>query len=351
MGGETLSNAVIKVLFLVFQLISTIVYEDSSFIDLLSFQRLVFEKHFKCTSSVKDHEEQNHEKTDFETVKDKSDSEEKVNILETSKELFTSESKEAHIQTENSKTSNELKCPFNCEKASDNWTEDTIFAHIYTDHHKDVVSNYQLSTERFIKNLYQKISLKCSFNSDCNFSINKERRKGYTNYMQSINELKKHYYYVHVEDPKICDNCGKEFKNELNLKGHLRKSCNINFKDEQCQDCGKILKGSHNLNRHIRNFHLKKNQKICTKCDKVLYCSQALKQHISNIHEKLKSWVCDVCGTKMAQFCNLNDHRLKVHGAKFPSRMNYRSIISSGKHPFIKSTEEAHTYRQTSNSI
>merc|ERR1712126_46405 len=215
MGGETLSNAVIKVLFLVFQLISTKIYEDSSFIDLLSFQRLVFEKHFKCTSYVKDHEEQNHEKTDFETVKDKSDSEEKVNILETSKELFTSESKEAHIQTENSKTSNELKCPFNCEKASDNWTEDTIFAHIYTDHHKDVVSNYQLSTERFIKNLYQKISLKCSFNSDCNFSINKER-KSYRNYMQKIYELKKHYHKVHVKDPIICDNCGKEFKNQLN---------------------------------------------------------------------------------------------------------------------------------------
>ena len=43
----------------------------------------------------------------------------------------------------------------------------------------------------------------------------------------------------------------------------------------------------------------------------------------------------------MAQFSNLNDHRLKVHGEKFPSIMNYRNIISSGRHPFVVNKEEA----------
>ena len=222
------------------------------------------------------------------------------------------------------------------------WTEDTMYAHIAIDHHEDVLNNYQLSVDRFIKNLCKRVSIKCVLNSDCKFNSKTSNSIRFLNYYPSkgINELKSHYRTVHAKDPSICNTCGAEFKNTNNLRCHLnRGSCSS--KDEQCHDCGKIVKGSHNLNRHIQRVHLQKGRKLCTICDQTFGDSSSLKQHNINIHEKVKNWICDICGTKMSQFCNLNDHRLKVHGEKFPSVMNYRNIISSGRHPFVVNMEKA----------
>ena len=331
----------------------TIIFDDWSFNDLLMFQRVVTEKHFKCISTLENHEEQNTNKTDIETKKERSeyieyddietenersDSGDEGNIVEATKETLTEESKEAVTLMEDSKTLYEIKCPFNCAKASDSWTEDTLFAHIYIDHCKEVGNNYQLSVERFIKNLNQKISLKCAFSSECNFTPNKES-KMYTK-EKGIHSLKNHYQQVHLDDPSTCDNCGKEYKNGKYLKSHLQKGVCLQ-ENEQCQDCGKNFNSRYNLERHIRQKHYKNQQKQCTKCGKTFYDSSSLKSHIRIIHEKLKNCICDMCGKNIGAFYNLNNHRLNMHGARFPSIKDYRSLISSGKHPFITNVKEA----------
>ena len=62
-----------------------------------------------------------------------------------------------------------------------------------------------------------------------------------------------------------------------------------------------------------------------------------LEINLSNDCQSLK------VGIKMAQFGNLNDHRLKVHGARFPSIVDYRNIVSMGKHPFAVNMEQSHS--------
>ena len=216
-----------------------------------------------------------------------------------------------------------------------------VFAHIYIDHDKDASNNYQLSVDRFIKNLKQKISIKCAISSDCNFILNKEAKQYLTSKDSSrgIHVLKWHYKQVHLVDPKTCDKCGKEFRNGIYLKSHLRKGCQE--ENKQCPECGKVLIGAYNLERHIRNYHLKNLQKHCTECGKTFYDIRGLKTHTNTIHKKLRNFICDICGKKSGQFYNLNVHRLSVHGAKFPSITDYRRLISSGKHTFVTNVEEA----------
>ena len=316
----------------------TIFFDDISFQDLLVFQTNVHEKHFKCKITVEDHKEHTDTTKNGSKEKGKSDSSgDKVNILVTDNKELT---EDLHQKS----PMEEVKCPFNCMNNYKDWTEDTIYAHIVIDHHEDVLNNYQLAVDRFIKNLCKRISVnKCALNSDCRFTIknaNSDRLLKGCQRSKGIHELKNHYRQVHAKDPSICNNCGAEFKNTSNLRNHLRHA-SCNNKDEQCQDCGKFVKGSHNLNRHIQRVHLQKGRKLCTICDQTFGDSESLKQHNINVHEKLKNWICDICGTKMSQFGNLNDHRLKVHGEKFPSIMNYRNIISSGRHPFVVNKEEA----------
>ena len=303
----------------------TIIFDDLSFHDLLVLQTNIHEKHFKCQTTDEDHKE--HTDNNESKKNEKSDSDEKVNILEAINEDLNEKS-----------LIKEIKCPFNCTNNCNDWTEDTIFAHIVIDHDKDVANNYQLSIDRFIKNIYKRISVKCALSSDCKFNIKNADSPKFSKESYGINQLKSHYRSVHIKDPSICNNCGKEYKNRTQLRNHLGK---CHSKDEKCQDCGKVVIGSYNLKRHIRRVHFRKLQRLCTICDQMFADSHSLKQHTINIHEKLKKWICDICGTKMAQFSNLNDHRLKVHGEKFPSIMNYRNIISSGRHPFVVNKEKA----------
>ena len=99
----------------------TIVYDDFSFADLLSFQKLVNEKYFKCTTTVEDPKEQKPYKAEIETKKDTSDSKEEENILEASEENITEESNKKSLIRSG------IKCPFNCEKAFNN----CICSHLY----------------------------------------------------------------------------------------------------------------------------------------------------------------------------------------------------------------------------
>lgn len=57
--------------------------------------------------------------------------------------------------------------------------------------------------------------------------------------------------------PKICDNCGSEFKNNKNLKTHKEQD-----KTVSCRRCNKIFIGSCPLQKHIKNEHDTKNEPI-----------------------------------------------------------------------------------------
>jgi len=50
--------------------------------------------------------------------------------------------------------------------------------------------------------------------------------------------------------PKICDNCGSEFKNNKNLKNHLEAERTVS-----CRRCNVVFNGSCPLQKHIRTEH------------------------------------------------------------------------------------------------
>jgi len=63
-------------------------------------------------------------------------------------------------------------------------------------------------------------------------------------------ELNFHIITHRIGKPKICDNCGSEFKNNKNLKNHLEQD-----KTVSCRRCNVIFKGSCPLQKHIKNEH------------------------------------------------------------------------------------------------
>ena len=74
----------------------------------------------------------------------------------------------------------------------------------------------------------------------------------------------------------------------------------------------------------------------CGICNKEGRKRQDIERHIESVHVITPPYVCDLCGTRMAQFFNLSDHRLKVHGEKFISFQAYKDLVAKGDHKFTK---------------
>ena len=71
-------------------------------------------------------------------------------------------------------------------------------------------------------------------------------------------------------------------------------------------------------------------------CDLKFSEKNILETHYKTVHNKEKNYACNICGTRMANYCNLNDHRLKVHKANKMSIGEYRKLIKENGHPFVK---------------
>ena len=117
------------------------------------------------------------------------------------------------------------------------------------------------------------------------------------------------------------------------------------IEDFNCELCGKVSKNFRAHSKHVKNVHPKKTfQCPVTECQKTFKILQTLQNHKKMIHEKLKEFVCDKCGTKMSRFANLMDHRFKLHGDKKQSSAEYRSLITSGKHPYLEADSHIPTF-------
>ena len=143
--------------------------------------------------------------------------------------------------------------------------------------------------------------------------------------------LKTHYYRCHAEEPVICTNCGDTFTNPMTYKDHTR-SCHVQTKE--CSLCdGKAFKF---IKNHMKRFHGEKKIKCqLDGCSLKFTDNTELKKHTRIVHKKEKPFVCDKCGTKMAQFLNLRDHRMKMHRQDRLTYKEYKEMIRSGQHTFL----------------
>jgi len=89
------------------------------------------------------------------------------------------------------------------------------------------------------------------------FSCELCEQKGEVSILPTKCEYNFHIITHRIGKPKVCDNCGSEFKNNKNLKNHKEQD-----KTVSCRRCNKIFTGSCPLQRHIKYEHDTKNEPI-----------------------------------------------------------------------------------------
>jgi len=74
------------------------------------------------------------------------------------------------------------------------------------------------------------------------------KRRGEVSTLSSKCEHSFHIITHRTGRPKVCDDCGSEFKNNKNLKNHLEAERTVS-----CRRCNLVFTGSCPLQNHIRN--------------------------------------------------------------------------------------------------
>ena len=293
------------------------IFESATLDDLSILKEQIYQKHLQCKDCFQSSKEnQNNEASSDSILRTEFVDDEK--LMDKDK-----------LDTPDNRETDEpliMECPFKCNEVPDSdWTVDTLFAHIFTKHIKDVKNNFFVSIDTFIGKLGSSLS---SFK--CVLKCEKSR-----NVFTDLRALKSHYYRCHVEDPVICPNCGASFNNAMAYYTHHHRT---HSGKKNCSLCGKTFR---NVYGHMLHAHGEK--KITCKvegCSVRFAVINELLKHTRVVHEKEKSFVCDLCGIKMAQVSNLKAHRMKVHKAGNLSFKEYKDMIRSGQHKFLPKDSE-----------
>ena len=149
-------------------------------------------------------------------------------------------------------------------------------------------------------------------------------------------ESRKHKHTEHMEETerKICNICGQNFdkwhlrvhllskhgeKSPCKVEGcdyvvakYLEKEHMTNYHNPKiCDDCGKQFRGRTALSSHRRNAHTEKSFQ-CQYCPKSFRSNNALKEHL-NIHTGEAPFKCKFCGIGFKSSSNKFHHQRSVH--------------------------------------
>lgn len=125
------------------------------------------------------------------------------------------------------------------------------------------------------------------------------------------NNLKAHYTRKHTDDFKFsCEQCGKRFKMEWDLKFHIATHQNS---EHMCDICGQFYKSDYSLNKHRRVSHLNNYKFQCSKCHKRLLTQENLDNHMLG-HSV--TYDCKECGKSFASKRYLTTHSSMHTGIK-----------------------------------
>lgn len=154
-----------------------------------------------------------------------------------------------------------------------------------------------------------------------------------------------------------CDICGKNFRNEENLKRHNFKIHSIEYENLLCQTCGFYTTSKTEFKNHTKNHkrkefecsicnkkyftqshfhahmrvHENKREFLCTICGRGFNYAVALEYHMRT-HTGEKNYKCDYCGKGFSMKCTLNRH-LRTHTGHRPYKCKYcdRALFSKGE--------------------
>ena len=312
------------------------IFDEATLEELVILKEQIYQKHLQCGNhdelnqvSTNNQKKESNEDTIDPIVKSIEDTNDPIVKSDDNGKLQDKDDLNPSVD-QSSAESLTIECPFKCEKVPENnWSADTLFAHIYIKHITDVKNNFLVSIDTFIDRLGSKLSsTKCALKCE-------KSKKVYPD----LRALRTHYHRCHAEeDPVICSNCGDSFRNYKSYYEHTR---NCHAEEKKCDLCnnGKVYK---RIYHHRLQFHIKEKTINCEVqgCKIMFKTNIERKLHTRVVHNKEKPCVCDKCGIEMARFTNLKVHRIKVHKEGNLTSKEYKEMIRSGQHNFVPKGSE-----------
>ncbi|XP_063978259.1 zinc finger protein 431-like [Diachasmimorpha longicaudata] len=137
--------------------------------------------------------------------------------------------------------------------------------------------------------------------------------------------------------PKVCAQCGKQYRTNYKLQEHMRK--HTGEKPFQCLLCDKAFRSKIGLAQHTAT-HTGQFDYSCSTCGKGFQCKSYLIVH-QRVHSDLKPYPCTTCGQNFKTKQSLLDHQNRHLGVKpYVCEICGRGFITKG---LCKSHQKTHS--------
>ena len=218
--------------------------------------------------------------------------------------------------------------------------------------HKKKVHNIivELKCER--EDCDEKFGNPSSLNKHINISHKETECDNCGKKFSSNKNLKSHMIYVHEKQRK-CKFCNEKFMSHKTLQNHIKENHEQEMVHEgqNCEKCGKMFKSKSLARQHFRRQHINILKHMCHLCGKDFHSEKYVNEHISFVHEGVKIFKCDYCSKVFAHNDYLITHVNIFHGSSQNIPCESENCEKVFKNDFLLKKHVSHVHKKTICSI